>query len=446
MKIDKNNVTYYQDENGNTDFRLANITSYIAEGLDFYDDESIPGYWLYIPVCMRLEGKLDTERLKAALQHFIDSNQGLRMTLIPSGEGYKFRIINEIKLNIETEVLPFSDPEENFEAAKKEVLRVINEVPDLENECLFHFRLFRLGENDHFLAMLFNHIAIDGQSMGVAVKQIVTSYLGIEVKELYSECSFMDFYKAQEKSRTEEVVAKNAEYWRNEFRDLPKVDYSGRKGERPHTNEDFYLALSSAPIKEFCRKNNVTISSLIISAFHYAQTALYGERDTAVTYSVANRMQLSHFTIVGPIVQLLSHRLKIEENDSYADILKKTGKKVAENVRYGNVWNKYIGSSRFVLSFMNQGGIEMTSSMGDGLDEVELIPGLKTTMWQLPMIVNGISTYYLLVCITETKENIEISFAANTKFMPAEDLELFKKYIRQAIDDMLSDASQTVRF
>lgn len=446
MKIDKNNVTYYQDKNGYTDFRLPNITSFFSEGLHFYDGDSIPGYWLYIPVCMRLEGKLDVERLKAALQKLIDRNQGLRMNLIRSGDGYRFRIINEIRLDIETEILPSDDPEENFETAKKEILRVINAEPDLENECLFHFRIFKLGDDDHFLALLFNHIAIDGQSMGVAIKQIVTSYLGMEVKELYSDCSFMDFYNAQAESRTDEVVNKNAEYWRKEFADIPKIDASGRKLGRPHKEADFYLALKSAPIKEFCRKNNVTISSLIIAAFHYAQTAVFGETDTAVTYSVANRSQLSHFTIVGPLVQLLSHRLKIDENDSYIDILKRTGKKIAENIRYQNVWNEYIGSSKYVISFMNQGGIEMTSSMGDGLDEVELIPGIKTTMWQLPMILSEIKKYYLLLCITETKDNIEIGIATNKNIMPAEDLELFKKYIKQAIDNMLDDAAQNVTF
>jgi len=447
MNVNRDNVTYYKDQNGNTCFRLANITSFFCEGMRFYSGEQIPPFWFYIPVCLRLQGALDEQKMQDALQKLILHNHALRMNLVksPARDGYLFRIMNHLDVQIETELLPSEDPEENFAAAKAAVADIIYREHDLEQELFFDFHLWKLGEQDYFLALLFNHSVIDGQSIGLIMKQLTACYAGQETESLWGEAEFMDFYLEQAASRTEETEQNCIAYWKNEFADLPLLDVSGKTGSASYTESDFYLTLDYQKIKNFCRKSGVTVSSAIITAVHYAETAMFGERDTALTYFVANRNKFAYFATVGPFVEPLSHRLRIDENDSYQKILKKTGKKISENIRYQNTWNENVGAARFMLTFMNQGGVEMGSAQGDGLTESSLFSGLKTVMWQAPMLVNW-DLYFFVMFITETNDSLELGFATNTKYMSAEDLAAFKFYITKCINDMIADVSGTVTF
>ncbi len=447
MKLDKENLVFYKDKDGNTEFRLANITAFFAEGMKFYSGETIPPFCLYIPACLRLKGKVDEERMKYALDELVRRNQAFRINLLKDKgrEGYKFRVIENLDYHAEIEYLPSDDSDENMEYAKKAVTDIIYKYPDLENETLFEFKFYKLGEEDYFLGLIINHVITDGHSVGNIMEQLLKTYLDIQDEKLYAGDEFMDFYLAQAESRTEESEKKYKAYWKDEFADLPAIDLTDRKGSHDFKESDFYLSFEKARVQEFCRNNNVTFSSVILAAVHYAQTAVYGVRDTAITYSMANRSKLSHFTTVGPMVQMISHRLNIEETDSYSDILKKTGRKIAENVKNQNTWNENIGASRFMLTFMNQGGVEMVSSQGDGVDEIKFIPGLRTSMWQVPMIVNW-DLYFFVLFITETNGMIEIGFATNTKYVPVEDMTAFKNSITECINNMISGISDTVRF
>ncbi len=447
MKLDKEKLVFYKDKNGNTEFRLANITAFFAEGFKLYSGETIPPFCLYIPVCLRLKGKVDEERMKFALDELVRRNHAFGMNLVKekNRDGYRFRIIENLDYKTELEIPESDDPEVNMEYAQNSVKEIIYKYPDLENETLFTIKFIKLGNEDYFLGILLNHVITDGHSVGNLMNQLLMTYLGKKDERLYAGAEFMDFYLAQAESRTEETEKKYIEYWKNEFADLPRIKTEGRTGSHDFKESDFYLSFEKEPVQEFCRQNSVTFSSVILAAVHYAQTAVFGERDTAITYSMANRNKLSHFTTAGPIVQMISHRLKIGENDTYIDILKKTGKKVAENIKNQNTWNENIGGSRFMLTFMNQGGVEMVSSQGDGVDEISFIPGIRTSMWQVPMIVNW-DLYFFVMFITETGGMIEIGFATNPKYVPVEDLNAFKSAIVTCIENMKNGISDTVSF
>ena len=57
MKLDKENLVFYKDKDGNTEFRLANITAFFAEGMKFLQRRNDPAVLSVYPCLPEIKGQ-----------------------------------------------------------------------------------------------------------------------------------------------------------------------------------------------------------------------------------------------------------------------------------------------------------------------------------------------------------------------------------------------------
>ncbi|HWN45615.1 MAG TPA: condensation domain-containing protein, partial [Thermoanaerobaculia bacterium] len=128
--------------------------SFAQERLWFLDrlDPDNPAY--VIPSSLRLRGRLDVPALERALTEVVRRHEVLRATFHEEGGRPVQRIAP-----------PAPVPLPVVEEIRREPIR-------LEEGPLLRTRLLRLGDEDHVLSLDLHHIASDGWSLGVLVREL----------------------------------------------------------------------------------------------------------------------------------------------------------------------------------------------------------------------------------------------------------------------------------
>ena len=129
-----------------------------------------------IPHAVQLNGPLDLSALERSVNRLIQRQESLR-TCFPTNDGQPTQLIRAPE--------PFTLTVEDLTSRRDELRgaelrRLLDEEArrpfDLATGPLFRLRLFRLGEEEHVLAVTMHHIISDGWSMGVATRELGALY------------------------------------------------------------------------------------------------------------------------------------------------------------------------------------------------------------------------------------------------------------------------------
>ncbi len=143
----------------------------------WFIDQLEPGSPLYnMPVALRVEGPLDPGVLALCLGEIVRRHEALR-TVFAAPEGSPVQVIQPAA----PFVLPLVDlsglPEPEREAAALALAGEEAGRPfDLARGPLLRGVLLRLAEEDHVVALTLHHIASDGWSMGILVREVAALY------------------------------------------------------------------------------------------------------------------------------------------------------------------------------------------------------------------------------------------------------------------------------
>ncbi len=144
--------------------------------IDLYFDQAIHGDRpVYNIGCyLRIDGELDEERLRIALQHVVDRQRVLRSTFERRDEAVIARVALPSALNLKIEELPelHGAPDLQTEHMHSILVRPY----DLARGPLWRFVLVRTAPSRHLLLLGSHHIIQDGQSVWILFQQVVRIY------------------------------------------------------------------------------------------------------------------------------------------------------------------------------------------------------------------------------------------------------------------------------
>jgi amino acid adenylation domain-containing protein/non-ribosomal peptide synthase protein (TIGR01720 family) len=127
-----------------------------------------------IPVALRLAGPLDAEALERALAEVARRHEVLRTTYAEV-EGSPVQRVGPPPADVlsRADLSGFADGEASLRAAIDEEVR---RPFDLATGPVFRARLWRLGPEEHRLLFAVHHIAFDGWSIGVLLREVAALY------------------------------------------------------------------------------------------------------------------------------------------------------------------------------------------------------------------------------------------------------------------------------
>ncbi|MCP4653974.1 MAG: amino acid adenylation domain-containing protein [bacterium] len=289
-------------------------------------DRFEPGLALYnIPAAVALSGRLDPRALTAALSEIVRRHRVLcaRYRTVDGEPIQEIAPARALPLPV-AELSALPSPQRRAEA-DRQARREARQAFALERGPLLRTVLLRLGPEEHLLLVTVHHIAFDGWSLGVFLRELAALYQGSPPAPL--PVQYADYAGWQRRWLTDEVLARQLDYWRRQLVGLPVLELPT---DRPRpARQSFRGAVERvrlpAPLRsrldQLSRQHGSTVFMTLLAAFQALVERHTGQRDFAVGSPVANRSLPALEGLVGLFVNTLVLRAELGGDPPFLRLL-----------------------------------------------------------------------------------------------------------------------------
>ncbi|HYO16411.1 MAG TPA: amino acid adenylation domain-containing protein, partial [Thermoanaerobaculia bacterium] len=285
-----------------------------------------------IPIAVRLSGALHVAALGAALREIVRRHEVLR-TAFREVEGAPVLAISP---RCEPD-LPLIDlgglSRDRQEAEARRLAELEARRPfDLAVAPLLRTTLLRLGGEGHLALFTMHHIASDGGSTEILLRELGLLYRAFTdrrpspLPELALQ--YADFAAWQAQSLRGEARERQLAYWQRQLHGAPDLLQMPLDRPRPAVqrqrgaNEPFLLPDALyADLKALSRREDVSLFMTLLAAFKALLWRHSGQEDLVVGTSIANRSRPEVQGLVGFFVNNLALRTSLAGDPSFLELL-----------------------------------------------------------------------------------------------------------------------------
>ncbi|MCP3962382.1 MAG: amino acid adenylation domain-containing protein [bacterium] len=319
--------------------------TYPQERVWFLDRLS-PGNIAYnTQTSIRFTGPLDVHALRRALTEVARRHEILR-TSFPEVDGLPVqRVHPPLVIPLPIIDLRALDPARREEVAEDLVRVEVRRAFDLDRAPLARWSLMRLDEEDYLLLQTEHHFVHDGWALAVLLR---------EIKELYGafregrpstlpppSLQYADFAVWHRKWLDSGVMAEQLAYWREQLADSPRLLELPTDRPRPKVQSFRGNALRVhfpaelyASLREFDRRQGVTLFTTMASTFYTLLHRYTGQRDILAGSGVANRRFRETETMLGMVVNTVVLRTHLDGEMRFDRLLEEVQDTVLESHNY----------------------------------------------------------------------------------------------------------------
>ena len=274
---------------------------------------------------LKIEGRLDRERIVSAIERLIERHEALRTSfdMIDGEPMQKIHANVEFKLEYES----VAGGEEMLEAAIAGAVRPF----ELSRAPLLRFTVIRCGDSPvFFLVQDMHHIISDGVSEGVLVREFNTLYAGGSLPEL--KIRYRDYVGWQSRLLASEEMEAQKKFWKERLggeipvlnlpADYPRPQMFDYRGGSVTLRIDGEL---TGRLKAVARENRVTLYSVLLAAYNALLWVYTGQADIVVGTPTAGRRHADVQNIIGVFINTLALRSFIVPEKTFGEFLKEVG-------------------------------------------------------------------------------------------------------------------------
>lgn len=406
----------------------------------------------HVPTVLRLKGNLNIAALNDAFKQLVGRHEVLRTTFKDrDGEAYQ-HVIDTNDWNLS--VIDGALHNDNSGELQHTIQQLINATFDLAQDYMIRAHLITLQNQEFVLVIVQHHIASDGWSRSIMVKEVVEGYNAFvdgrspNLPEL--PIQYADYAIWQRDYLQGEVLDKELAYWKEKLKevkplDLP-VDYTrpavqSNRGAATGFSIDLQLL---EKLKEVSQQQGVTLFMTLIAAFKILLHRYSGQQDICVGTPIAGRRQQVLEELMGFFLNTLALRTQVSREASFKEFLHKVRVTTAEaydhqEAPFEKVMEAVITErdmSRnplFQVMFELQNTPTITQPQ---LGEVELL--------QESFVLNT-AKFDLTFSITEHKAGLAISVIYSTDLFDKKTVIQFYDYFKQLLVTIAKNPDQNIQ-
>jgi amino acid adenylation domain-containing protein len=314
--------------------------SYSQERLWFLDKmEGSVQY--HMPAVFRLKGKLNIEALSQALKMLVRRHEAVR-TVFEEKDGSVFqKIISDDDWQLKV-LTVFK------EANLANLVQNLVHTPfDLTKDYLLRATLIEVKPNEHLMVAVMHHIASDGWSRSVLVKEIVELYDSFNSGRPFElptlELQYCDFAIWQRKALREVVLEQKLNYWKEKLLAVPSLQLP-TDFKRPSiwnasgdTETDQINKLLTKQLRALSQDNRSTLFMTLLAAFKVLLFRHSSQTDVCVGTPIAGRDQKELENLIGFFVNTLALRTEFTAEMPFAELLEKVRKTTLEAYEHQDI-------------------------------------------------------------------------------------------------------------
>ena len=288
-----------------------------------------------MPAAMGIEGDFNIQAAEQAIANIIQRHEPLRTIFLEENDSPVQVVQKEFDFQLTQIDLRDIDGEKQAQKVKSLIQKHSHRAFDLSQELMVRGAYLHLageGESQEGI-LLFNmhHIASDGWSMGILVKEFISLYeaeLAGQPDPLPAlEIQYADYAHWQKHWLEGEVLDGQLDYWTKQLEEIPSVhslplDFI-RPDNKQHQGEIVVGRLSpetSQALAQIANDNKVTLFMLLHAAIALVLSRHSHSQDIVLGTPVANRMQAELEPLIGFFVNTLVLRVNTEY-DAFSDYL-----------------------------------------------------------------------------------------------------------------------------
>ncbi|WP_433512347.1 amino acid adenylation domain-containing protein [Nonomuraea sp. CA-143628] len=280
----------------------------------------------HVPLVLRLTGRLDHDALLAAVHRLAERHESLRSRYAWDGGEPVQEVMPAEAVTVTVARLPAGRDAETETRAW--LRRLVSAGFDLEHAAPCRAGLLQLAPDEHLLALVAHHIAIDGWSLDVLQKDLADLYralsAGAEPAPAGPAARYAD-HVARQRDRTGDDV--HLAYWRDRLAGLAPLDLPADRP-RPPVWSPAGAALRfevAAPLRaavtELASRHGATPFMALLAAFQVLLGRYAGTGDVAVGTVLAGRSGPEFDEVVGLFVNTVVMRADLSGRPPFADLL-----------------------------------------------------------------------------------------------------------------------------
>ncbi len=296
-------------------------------------DQIEPNNSLYnMPRALRLTGVLNVAALEKALNDIVARHEVLR-TIFASEKGEPYQVVvGELLQRLKVVDLSTLPAVRREAEARGLVQDEVANPFDLSKGPIIRYVLLKLGDEDHILVVSTHHIADDGWSTGVLLRELTELYgaalLGkpSELQDL--SIQYADYAVWQRNWLQGDVLEHQLDYWRKQLEGAPPVLMIPPDRPRPETPtfrgaiHRFLLPASLLEsVRALSRQQGITAFMTMLAGFQTLILHYTKQPDIVLGTDLANRTTVQTEALIGFFVNLLALRTDLSGDPTFAELL-----------------------------------------------------------------------------------------------------------------------------
>jgi len=306
--------------------------SFAQQRLWFLDQLEGSSAQYNIPFALRLSGDLRVDALQHAFDEIVRRHEVIRTTY-----GADVQIIHEAT-PLQIERVALNDESEIEALIAEEAAKPF----DLATDLMLRVKLVTLSETEHVLLVTMDHIASDGWSIGVLVKELVALYGGEQLAPLPTQ--YADFAAWHRGRMQGDALETQLAYWKTQLSGAPAVhglpldrprpaqqQFAGRTLQT-HLDRDVVAALSDLAVR-----HDATLFMVLQTAFSLLVSRWSGTPDVVIGTPVAGRTHKDVESLIGFFVNTLVLRTEVADDAPFTELLRKNRDRAIDSFSHQDV-------------------------------------------------------------------------------------------------------------
>jgi amino acid adenylation domain-containing protein len=422
--------------------------SYAQERLWFFSNMDPQSASYNVLSAMRLTGELNKEALQLSLDEIVRRHEVLRTTFAEEG-GRPVQVINPAQ-GVLIRQLDLADiPEPEREAKAKGLLGEESRKPfDLAAGPLLRVFMLRLTELEHILLITIHHIAYDGWSSGVFLRELSVLY------EAYTKgeksplpeltIQYADYSVWQRQWLQGEVLEKQLSYWREKLQGAPPVLELPMDRPRPAiqtfrgARQTFSLDRELGEgLKDLCKRENVTLFMALLAAFKVLMFRYSGQDDIVIGIPIANRTRVELEEMIGFFVNSLVLRTDLSGAPAFRELLGRIRATTLEAYGHQDLpFERLVEELKPQRDMSHSAIFQVMFALQNAPDFSMVLPDLTVQRVEVDNLTSKVD---LVFTVKESREGLQASANYNTDLFDAGTIKRMFEHYEVLLKDVVLD-------
>lgn len=281
-----------------------------------------------VPLCLRLQGDLDTSALRSALTVVVARHEALRTSVVTHPDGPMQEVVAEVPVELSVVEVTGDD---RLAAAKTLATERVAVPFDLSRTPLWRAALIKMTPDDHLFLFDAHQIVVDRWSLGVLTGELAEVYRSVRDGDEPQLCDvpvqYPDYAVWQQERLGNDELDQLAAHWRNALAGVEVLEFPTDRP-RGNTRTDaravhgFQIGSDSAKgARKLAEDEGATPFDVFLAAFFALLHRYSGLTDLVIGSPVVNRPHDILSSVVGCFTDLLVLRGNVSGVRSFRELV-----------------------------------------------------------------------------------------------------------------------------